>query len=382
MSQPVSSTSDTSPDDAFYRPQSGTRKADLDTPALCIDVKAMDANVRTMADDLTARGKQWRPHQKCHKTPQIAQRQLAAGAIGVTCAKVSEAEVMAAGGVNDILIANMIVGEPKLRRLAALCQVADPVVAVDHFAQAQPLSEMCLQQGVTCRVIIEVEVGMKRVGMRPGRDTLELAQGIASLDGIRLTGIMGYEGHLLTIKDQTKKRLEIFDVMDVLKYTRDQLLKDGHNCDIVSAGGTGSFQITADHAAVTELQAGGGIFGDPFYSEKCDVENLTPALTVLATVVSRPALDRAVLDCGRKTLMPDIFMPHVKGDPSAQVKSLSAEHCVLNLRGPSRNLRIGDKIELVVGYSDFATVLHDEFFAFEDDVLTEIWPIAARGKLR
>ena len=362
-------------------PLDGTHKLDFDTPILCIDVEAMDSNIESMSSFISERGKQWRPHQKCHKTPEIARRQLKAGAIGVTCAKVSEAHVMADGGITDILIANMIVGEPKVKRVAELCRKADPIVACDHFAQAEPLAAACAAAGVTCRVITEVDIGLNRVGVRPGHDNLELATAIDSLTGVKLVGIMGYEGHLLTLEDPDEKRRQINDAMDVLKHCRDSMLEKGLCCDIVSAGGTGSYQITSDCEAVTELQAGGGIFADLFYQARCGLTGLKSALTVLTTVVSRPSLDRAILDAGRKTLMPDIHMPQVKDHPDAKVAQLSAEHCRLELGPNSRDLKIGDKIELIVGYSDFATVLHENFHAFRNDQLAAVWPIEGRGKL-
>lgn len=360
----------------------GTLKAELDTPVLCIDLDVMESNIARMAEYITSRGKQWRPHEKCHKTPAIAHRQMAAGAIGVTCAKVSEAEVMAAAGIRDILIANLVVGEPKLERVAALSHWADPIVTCDHYAQAEALSAVCQRRGVTCRAIIEVNLGLDRVGTRPGRDTLELAQAMDRLPGVQLVGIMGYEGHLLQVADPQQKRLQIQDAMGVLVHCRDLLLKSGLCCDIVSAGGTGSYQITSDCPGVTEMQAGGGIFADPFYQQKCGVTGLQSALTVLATVVSRPALERAVLDSGRKTVHPDIFMPVVKGYSDAVVQRLSAEHCALQLGPESQNLRIGDKLELYVGYADFTTVLHDQFHGFRKDRLEVVWPILGRGKLQ
>jgi D-serine deaminase-like pyridoxal phosphate-dependent protein len=359
----------------------GSRKFDLDTPILCIDLDVLESNIRKMAGFIRDHGKQWRPHQKCHKTPAIAWKQLAAGASGVTCAKISEAEVMAAAGIRDILIANMIVGRQKLERVASLCRWADPIVGCDHFAQVEPLAAVCRAQGVTCRVLIEVDVGLHRVGTRPGSDTLELARAIDRLEGVKLAGIMGYEGHLLRVADQDEKRRKINDAMGVLVHCRDDLQTSGLNCDIVSAGGTGSYQITAACDGVTELQAGGGIFADPMYQLQCHVRDLGYALTVLATVVSRPTLERAVLDSGRKALNPDIQMPIVKHAPDAEVVRLSAEHCELKLGPESRNLRIGDKVELVVGYADFTTVLHDEFYGFRNDRLETIWPILGRGML-
>jgi len=363
-------------------PRPGTHKLELDTPLLCIDLDVMESNIRSMADFIQSRGKDWRPHQKCHKTPAIAWKQIEQGALGVTCAKVSEAEVMAAAGIQDILLANMIAGRQKCERVAALCRSADPIVAIDHYAQAEPLAAACRDFGVECRAIIEVDLGLNRVGTRPGPDTLELARGIHRLEGIDLVGIMGYEGHLLRVEDPGEKREKIAAAMNVLVECRDMLENDGLNCSIVSAGGTGSYQYTSDCDGITELQAGGGIFADPMYRFFCGVEGLEFALTVLATVVSRPTLDRAVLDCGRKTQNPDIYKPLVKGWPDAEVTQTSAEHCTLRLDGPSRDLKIGDKVELIVGYADFTTVLHDEFYGFRNDRLEVVWPIAGRGKLQ
>lgn len=360
----------------------GTPKLELDTPVLCIDLDVMESNMRKMAEFISSRGKQWRPHEKCHKTPAIALQQMGHGAIGVTCAKVSEAEVMAAAGIRDILIANMIVGRPKLERVAALCRQADPIVAVDHFAQAEPLAAVCRERGVSCRVIIEVDIGLNRVGCRPGVDTHELARAINRLDGITLSGIMGYEGHLLTVPDPVEKREKIGEAMSVLKHCRDRLLDDGLPCPIVSAGGTGSYQITSDCDGITELQCGGGIFADPMYQVNMGVEGLNYALTVLATVVSRPALDRAVLDSGRKSQHPDFIKPLVKNQPGATVTHVSAEHCQLALEGAARDLKIGDKVELIVGYADFTTVMHDSFYGFRNELVEVVWPIQGRGKLQ
>ncbi|MCA8998993.1 MAG: DSD1 family PLP-dependent enzyme [Planctomycetaceae bacterium] len=366
----------------------GRPVAELDTPALCIDLDIMDANMRSMAEFLASKGKQWRPHVKCHKLPIIAHQQHRYGAIGVTSAKSTEAEIFAYAGIPDILIANMLAGEQKLQRVASMCRWANPVVAVDHFAQAEQLSQVCERRGVRCRVIIELDVGMTRVGARPGPDVRELAQGIDRLPGVKLVGIMGYEGHLLLEQDPELKRTKIFSAMALLEQARDQMIADGINCDIVSAGGTGSYQITADHPAVTELQAGGGIFADPFYIERCSVTGLTPALRLLVTVASRPKLERAVLDAGRKSLHPDIHPPQVwrtvEGRPlvDAEVKGLSAEHMTLELGPESRDLVIGDKLEVIPGYSDHTTALHDRFFGIRGGLVEAIWEIPGRGKIQ
>lgn len=360
----------------------GADKYDLDTPLLCIDLEVMQANLLKMAEFIAARGKQWRPHMKCHKTPTIALKQIAAGAIGVTCAKVSEAEVMAAAGIRDLLIANMIVGPAKIERLVSLCRSADPIVACDHYAQVEPLAQACRRHGVTCRVIVEVNVGLDRVGIRPGRDTVDLAEAIDRLPGVEMVGIMGYEGHLLQVADIEEKRSKIREAMGVLAFCREAIIKKGMCCDIVSAAGTGSYQITADEPGVTELQCGGGIFGDPMYSLKCGVVGLEPTLTLLSTVVSRTMIERAIIDSGRKAVNGDIQMPLVKNLPDAEVVRLSAEHGWLALGPRAQDLKIGNKIELIVGYADFTTVLHDAFHVFRGSRLEAVWPIAARGMLQ
>lgn len=366
----------------------GRHQSDLDTPALCIDLDVMEANMQAMADLLRERNKQWRPHVKCHKLPVIAHRELRLGAIGVTSAKVSEAEVFIQNGVPDVLIANMIIGEAKHLRVAAMCRQGRPIVACDHYAQAEALSAVCQRQGVRCRVILEVDIGLNRVGIRPGPDTRKLAQGIAQLPGVELVGIMGYEGHLLTEQDAELKRSRIMSSLNILQEQRDQMLADGLCCDIVSAGGTGSYQISSEHPGVTELQAGGGIFGDPFYRERCGVQGLQSAIKIIASVASRPALERAILDMGRKTVHPDIFPPSVvrtatgRPLPDVEVQQLSAEHMSLVLGPESQDLVIGDKVEVIPGYSDHTTVLHDCFYGLRNGLVECIWPIQGRGKLQ
>ncbi len=363
----------------------GRHLAELDTPALCIDLDRMEGNIRAMAATHQQAGKQWRPHAKCHKSPAIAHQQMRAGAIGVTVAKVSEAEVFIQAGIPDVLIANMVVGRQKLERLAGLCRMGTPIVAVDHFAQAEALSEVCGRLGVRCRVILEVNLGLHRVGVRPGHDTQDLSRGVAGLAHVDLVGVMGYEGHLLTIADQAEKRDKIGSAMAILGETAGRFKRDGLCADIVSSSGTGSYQITVDSPHITETQAGGGTFADPFYREKCSVTGLEPALMVIATVVSRPTLERAVLDSGRKSIHPDIYPPKVVGIAGGRKLSdavnpvLSAEHLTLELGPDSQDLVIGDKVVLIPGYCDHTNVLHNFFYGVRREVVECVWPLTARG---
>jgi D-serine deaminase-like pyridoxal phosphate-dependent protein len=359
----------------------GQTKDDLDTPALCLDLDVMEANIRTVAQTCRRRNVAWRPHSKGHKVPAIARLELDAGAIGITCAKLGEAEVMAAGGVRDLLIANMIVGPQKLRRLVALRRVADPIVCIDHADQAVPLSRAMAEAGLRQRVLIEVDIGLARVGVGPGQPALELARLLAGLPGIELAGIMGYEGHLLTVPDPDEKGARIREALGTLVETRRLLEASGIACPIVSCAGTGSYLYSIGEPGVTEVQAGGAVFMDAYYRHKCQVSQLGYALTVVATVVSRPAPERAIIDAGRKTLNIEVHPPLVMGRDDIRVKRLSAEHGELELAASAADLRIGDRLELIPGYADLTTVLHDHFHCFRRGKLVAVWPIEGRGKL-
>lgn len=362
-------------------PPLGCTKADLDTPALCLDLDVMEANIRAMAETCRRHSMGWRPHAKGHKVAAIAHAETAAGAIGVTCAKLAEAEVMAAGGVRDILIANLVVGPQKIRRLVELRRIADPIVCVDHIDQALPISRATSEAGLRLRVIIEVDIGLRRVGVPPGEATLEFAKTIAALPGIELAGIMGYEGHLLTVPDADQKAAQIRDALTTLVETKQLLEANALGCPIVSCAGTGSYLYAVRQPGVTELQAGGAIFMDAFYRRKCHVPDLNFALTVMATIVSRPTPERAIIDAGRKTMHGDHEPPFVVGRDDIRVVRLSAEHGELELDPSAQGLRIGDRLEIVPGYADLTTVLHNQYYCFRGGKLVDIWPIEARGKL-
>ena len=363
-------------------PPIGCTKDELDTPAVCIDLDAMESNIRSLANACGERGIDWRPHSKCHKSIAIAQMQIAAGAVGVTCAKLGEAEVMAAGGVRDLLIANMIVGPQKVKRLVELRRRSDPIVCVDHEDQLAPLSVAMSDAGLTLRVLVEVDIGLDRVGVAPGQAAVELARQAASLPGIAMAGVMGYEGHLLTVEDPKEKETRIHASLDLLVETKDQLERAGIACKTVSCGGSGSYLYSVEHDGVTEIQAGGAIFMDEFYWDCCQVRHLSFAQTVLTTVVSRPTPQRAIVDAGRKTVNEEIHKPRVFGRNGIEVVGLSAEHGQLRLAPEAQDLKIGDRLELIPGYGDLTTVLHDEMYGFRGGQLEVILPVEGRGKIR
>ncbi|MEZ6064205.1 MAG: alanine racemase [Planctomycetaceae bacterium] len=357
---------------------------DLDTPALVVELDALDHNVATIGGELRAAGKQWRPHVKSHRSPELWPRLKAAGAIGVTVARVATAETFARVGCRDILIAHCLADLQHIERMAALCTAADPIVCCDHFAQAELLAAACLRRGVTCRVLIEINLGLHRTGVRPGPDTWELARSLAQLKGIRPCGVMGYEGHLLTIPHADRKRDQIQRAMTLLHETAQSLERSGMCIEIISAGGTGSYQHALQSPGITELQAGGGIFGDPFYTDACGVTGLRPALGIVATVVSRPSLPRAVLNCGRKSLSPEIHAPQVirriDGHPlpDAKTTQISAEHWTLELGPGSRDITIGDRVLLRPGYGDLTIGLHQTMHGIRAGHVAESFPIGLR----
>jgi len=362
-------------------PMIGQPKTALDTPALLVDLDVLDANIKRIADTCRARGVGWRPHMKGHKTPEIAQRQLAAGAIGVTCAKVGEAEVMSAAGIRNILIANEVVGAPKVRRLIDLVGPADPIVGVDSVVGAAELSEAARGQGKALKVAIEVNTGMNRAGAEPGAPVLALAAEIAKRPGLRLVGLFGWESHAVTLADPKEKERVVAAAVGQLTATARACREAGHGIEVVSCGGTGTFPYCIQQPGVTEVQIGGAIFSDRHYREHYHMD-FPFALTVLATVISRPTPTRIVLDAGRKTMPGDAAMPQPIGLPAVAAMRLSAEHAKIELEQGSVTPRIGDKVEFVVGYHDMTVHLHEEIVAVRSGRVEAVWRVAARGKLK
>ena len=355
-------------------PAVGCTKTELDTPSLCLCLARFESNIRSMVATCRAYDVQWRPHAKCHKSPVIARRLMDAGARGITCATVREAEIMAGAGIRDLLIANMIAGPVKIARLARLAGQADVIICVDHSRQAAAISSAMDSANVSVRVLVELEIGMNRVGVAPD-DALTLARQVAELPGLHLAGVMAYEGHLLTIEEHDQKTTAIRGALGKAVEVRDQIEDSGIACPIVSCGGTGSYLIAVQQSGITELQAGGAIFMDAFYRNECGIRDLQHALTVLTTVVSLPAPGRAIIDAGRKAMNLEIHRPQVLDLPGIEVDWLSAEHGALKLAADAPTLEIGQQIELIPGYADLTNVLHSNFYGFRDGRLEQVIPI-------
>lgn len=358
----------------------GRPVAELDTPALLVDLDALDQNIARMSMDMRACGVAWRPHAKGHKCPAITHKQIAAGAVGVTCAKLGEAEVMAAAGIRDILIANQVVGPIKARRLAALCAHADVIVAVDSLDNVRELDAVARAHGTRPRVIVEVNVGMDRCGTAPGDATVALSQEIAAREGLRYAGLMGYEGHGMAVQDPAARAALITEAIGRLTASAAACRDAGLPVEIVSCGGTGTYLTSAAIPGITEIQAGGGIFGDAVY-RGLDVP-LTPVLTLLTQVVSRAAPDRIVVDAGRKTVDPSERPPTPRGLDGVTGLAFSAEHGRIILDHPTSEPRVGDRLAFDIGYHDQIVHLHETLYGVRNGLVETVWPVAARGRLQ
>lgn len=360
----------------------GRSKWDLDTPALCIDLDAMERNIQRMATFLreaTGDRVKLRPHIKTHKTPEIAWLQIKAGAIGLTCQKVGEAEVMAQAGIRDLLITNQVVSAPKIARLMALAQVADPMVAVDDARNVADLSAAAREAGVTLRVVVEVNHGMNRAGVEPGPPALDLARRVADAPGLRFMGLHAYEGHTVMIPDYAERKAATEKALAIAMETKALLEASGLPAPIVTGGGAGTYDITARYPGVTEIQAGSYITMDAQYKYKVGLP-FECALTVLTTILSRPRPGVAVGDSGLKVVTSEFGLPPVVGIEGAKVVYLSEEHTRLEVTEPQPALVPGAKIELLPTHGCTTFNLHDWVYGIRGDRVESVWRVAARGR--
>lgn len=362
----------------------GLHKYDLDTPALLIDLPAMEKNLRVMAEFFKGTGVNLRPHVKLHKaTPILARMQVEAGGVGLTCAKLSEAELLAASGFKDILIANEIAGQRKIERLVNLAAYTDVMVAVDNYQNLKQLSEAAQARGVELRVLVEVNIGHDRCGVDPFQPALDLSRAVHEAPGLKYAGLMGYDGHC-TLRVTAAEREECARQANRLLVETRRFIEDaGLEVGIVSASGTFTYRYASQIEGITEIQAGTYLFSDTAFRD-AGVEEFDCALTVLATVSSRPGWvggeDLAILDIGRKTIDTFLGLPEVKCPEGATLIGLSQEHGRMKVTGPARSLRPGDKVEVWVRDANGTINLYDHFYAIRDDIVEAVWDIPGRGR--
>jgi D-serine deaminase-like pyridoxal phosphate-dependent protein len=330
----------------------GMRIEEVDTPALLLDLDAFERNLRRLHTTLLGRTVRVRPHAKSHKCPQIALRQIALGAVGVCCQKVSEARALVQGGVRDVLIANEVVGAAKLQRLAELGREAQVGVCVDDAANVRELAAAVKAVGSNLDVYVELDVGARRCGAQ----------------------------HLRTPAERTAA---IGKAVELVQATVGLLRKAGLDPEIVTGAGTGTYLLEAGSGVYNEIQPGSYVFMDADYGRNLGddglpVHEFEQSLFILATVMSRPIRERAVVDVGLKAHSVDSGMPTVSGVEGARYARASDEHGVIELAGPA-DLRLGQKVRLVPGHCDPTVNLYDWLVCYRGERVEELWPVSARG---
>ncbi len=362
-------------------------REDIPTPALLLDLDRFERNLARMAAHVRGAGKALRPHAKTHRCPEIARRQIAAGALGVACAKLGEAEVMAACGIGGLLITTEIVSASGVARLVRLCAVApDTMVVVDHPDNVRALAEAAAAVGVVIDVLVDVDVGNRRTGVRPGPPALALARDIARRPSLRLRGLQGYAGHCAHVAGWKARRDASLAAMTPLMETRDLLAREGLPVEIVAGGSTGTYDIDTELPGLTELQAGSYCVMDLGYRQIGGrageaLTDFEMALTVLATVISVPGPDRAMVDAGLKAFATDTpIPPEPVARPDLGYQFAGDEHGRLLIGDAARPPRLGERIEFFPPHCDPTINLYDRIYAMRAGRVEAEWEIAARGR--
>ena len=361
-------------------------KEEIPTPALVVDLDLFERNLQKMADCLNQRRISFRPHAKTHRCPKIAKKQVALGAVGISVAKLSEAEVMAASGITNILITSEIVGKPRIERLLSLSDRCPSLMAVvDHPVVVQDLVEATEARKTPLNLLIDIDGGNHRTGCVPGRPAVELAEQVCRSRWLKLRGIQCYAGRAAhTIGFEERKRYSEERLAEGLE-TKVMIEKHGIPVEILTGGSTGTYNIDVAIQGFTELQAGSYIFMDLDYRRIGSQTGGTfldfeYALTVLTTVISQSHIGLATVDAGFKAFSTDKpYLPELKNDPGVKFRWAGDEHGILELEGARQAIKLGDRLEFVPPHCDPTVNLYDFIYAVREDRVEEIWPVEARG---
>ena len=360
-------------------------KADIPTPALLVDLDAFESNVQSMAEHCRKSGRGFRPHAKTHKCPEIAKRQMAAGALGICSATVREAEALVAAGITGVLLTSPIVEPAKIARMVSLIQQGKGVMlSVGHLREVELLAEAASAAGVDVDLLVDVDIGDRRTGILPGQPALELAQFIAKHKRLRVRGVQSYAGHASHVIGFEAREKTSREAMGKSVETRELLNKAGFDAAILSGGSTGTYNIDSTIQGVTELQVGSYVFMDIDYRRiggKTSGENYSDfqhSLTVLATVVNATHPDRVSVDAGTKALDTTTnWKPEAKGWTGLTYNRGGDEFGIMTLEPGAKLPRIGDRIEFIVPHCDPNVNLYDRIYATRGDKVEAIWSIAA-----
>jgi D-serine deaminase-like pyridoxal phosphate-dependent protein len=360
---------------------------ELSTPALTVDLDVLEINLRRMADSCRAQGVGLRPHTKTHKTVEVSRRQLAHGAVGLTVAKVGEAEVMAAAGLDDILVAYPILGTEKLRRLALLARNRRILVSLDSEAAAQELSRAASAQNANIGVLVEFDAGVHRCGLEAGPALVQLAKAIEKLPGLKFRGLMSFFGNVSGSPEE--RRAEARRVAALVAQALEAFNAEGMGVEIVSGGSTPSAEFASSMPGLTEIRPGTYVYNDlnTFYQGACRLEDC--AVRVVTTVVSTAVPGRAIIDAGSKTFSsdplgagPKFGYGHVVEAPDAPIIKLNEEHGYLDITRSRHSFRVGEVLTVIPNHVCVTVNMHDEILTLRQGEAVGCWRIAARGKVR
>jgi D-serine deaminase-like pyridoxal phosphate-dependent protein len=359
----------------------GDPVARIDTPALILDLDAFERNLVRMKEAMAGSGVRLRPHAKSHKCPHVALIQIALGAVGICCQKVSEAAAFVDVGVNDILITNQIVGVAKFQHLMALAKRARIGVLVDHTLQIDALATATQESGASLDVYVEVDVGANRCGVAPGAAAVLLAVQITAAPGLRFAGLHCYQGSAQHLREPAQRAAAIARAAQLADMTRKIIESQGIEVPIITGAGTGTFIHERDSGVYQEVQAGSYVFMDRDYADNIrDVADISfeHSLFVATTVMSRPNEQRAVVDAGLKASSVDSGLPRVWQRPDITYAKVSDEHGVLTT-AYADTPALGDQLWLVPGHCDPTVNLYDQLVCVRDGIVESLWPIVARG---
>ncbi len=358
-------------------PRIGRVLGEIDTPTLMLDRAASDRNLARMAEFFRDRPAKLRPHFKNHKCVTLAKRQMAAGAIGMTCAKLGEAEVLIDHGFDDVLIANQVVGEPKTARLALLAKRARIGVAIDHLEQAAAISQAAAAAGSVVHLLVEVDIGMGRCGVPCGAPALDLARSVSALPGVSFAGLQAYEGHLVNVLDRAERAERARAAVQGAIDTRRMIEDAGIPFSCVSGCASANYDSIGTVAGVDEIQAGTYATMDRQYHRL--LPEFEIALSVQVRVISRPGPNKAVLDIGVKGAGSEFGVPAIRDFPDVEIPYFMSEEHVVVRNVP--DWKIGQVLQLIPSHACTTCNLYREIVVHGDGRVVDVWPIEASGKL-
>ncbi len=365
----------------------GMAEADIQTPALVLDLDALERNITKMGDYAKAHGMRHRVHGKMHKSVDVAKLQeRLGGAVGVCCQKVSEAEVFARGGIKDILVSNQVRDPAKLDRLARMPKLgARVIVCVDDIDNVAELSAAATRHGTTLECLVEIDCGAGRCGVTTSKAVVDIARAINAAEGLRFTGIQAYQGAMQHLDSYDDRKAKLDVAIAQVQEAVDALKAEGINCELVSGGGTGSYYFESNSGVYNELQCGSYAFMDADYGRILDKDGnridrgeWENAFFILTQVMSHAKADKAIVDAGLKAQSVDSGLPVVFGRDDVEYIKCSDEHGVV--MDPEGALKVGDKLRLVPGHCDPTANVHDWYVGVRNGVVEAVWPVSARGR--